>query len=248
MTKITLLSIFLFFYLTELKAQTLCEKEEFTTIANIPIYDWADSKSFYFFEAKMAIDADGSPRAYHPDNIGLDDLSYAGHEGNWWALATDNDEPNGNPIIQSENDPYPGYYVSMTALGDRRYGNQDPRRYVDAEKIPYFVLPPDLKQITGTELGDFAYIYNTKTQKGCYAIFADIGPDDKLGEGSIYLAKQLGINAHPKTGGQEKGIIYMIFPFSGNRQPRTLEEIESKGKKLMEDAKGFDFLKNCWTK
>mgnify|MGYP001081052351 FL=1 len=40
------------------------------------------------FESGMSIDADGSPKAYHPKNIGLDDLKYAGKNGKWWAVAT----------------------------------------------------------------------------------------------------------------------------------------------------------------
>jgi len=33
----------------------------------------------------MSIDADGAPNAYHPDNIGLDDLKNAGYPNtSWW--------------------------------------------------------------------------------------------------------------------------------------------------------------------
>ena len=243
------LFFFIYFHFTTVFAQINCEKEEFMEIGegeqSVNLYDWSESKSFFFFESKMSIDADGSPRAYHPQNKGLDELRYAGYTGNWWALATDNDQPSGNPIIQGENDPYPGYYVSMTSLGDRRYKNSDPRRYVDAEKIPYFVLPLQVAQQTGAKVGDLGYVYNKKNRKGAFAIFADVGGNDKIGEGSIYLANLLGINANPKTGGQENDVIYMVFPFSGNGQPRTIEEIGKIGKKLMDDAHGFDFIKFC---
>jgi hypothetical protein len=226
-------------------AQVDCGKEEFAEIAAIKIYDWAESKSFYFFETKMSIDADGSPRAYHPEDIGLDKLEYAGHSGNWWALATDNNQPDGEPIIQQAGDPYPGYYVSMTALTDRRYPDHDPRKYVDAEKIPYFVLPQALMQITGTQKGDFGYVYNRKTKRGTFAIFADVGGEDKLGEGSLYLARQLGINANPRVGGQSSGVVFMVFPFSGNKQPRTLTEIKTEVEKLMQKSEGYKFLTQC---
>jgi hypothetical protein len=33
----------------------------------------------FFYQSKMSIDADGAPNAYHPDNIGLDDLKNAGY-------------------------------------------------------------------------------------------------------------------------------------------------------------------------
>src|SRR6478672_2561316 len=41
------------------------------------------------YKAKMYIDADGSPRAYGPNNSGLDWTANAGYPGNWWALVCD---------------------------------------------------------------------------------------------------------------------------------------------------------------
>ncbi|NJL13533.1 MAG: hypothetical protein HC913_11360 [Microscillaceae bacterium] len=106
-------------------------------------------------------------------------------------------------------------------------------------------MPPSLKRTTGTELGDMAYVKNLRNGKACFAIFADVGPEGKLGEGSIYLAEQLGIPANPRRGGQENEVLYLIFPFSGNRQPRPLEEIESLGKKLMEHTNAYRLVKDC---
>ncbi len=231
-----------------------CEFETFYTFRhkngkNILLKEWAESKSFFFFEAGMAIDADGSPLAYHPDNSkALDDLKHAGQEGNWWALATDNGEKSGNPIVQTDKDPAPGYYVSMTSLNNPNFAIKSPLRYVDAEKIPYFVLNPNVMEKTGARAGDFGYVYNEKTNKRSFAIFADVGNNQKLGEGSIYLAKKLGINADARTGGQDDEVLYIIFPFSGNKRWRSLEEIESETKKRMDKAGAFDFLEKCWKK
>lgn len=245
-----LLGILILIYgFSDIKAQTAsCELEEFATIADISIWDWSESKSFYGFISKMAIDADGSPRAYHPEDKGIDDLRYAGSPGNWWALVTDNGDKDGNPILQGADDPYPGYYVSMTSLNDNRYPEDSPRRYVNSEKIPYFVLPPAMLSITGTELGDIAYIYNQKNGKGCFAVFADVGPYDKIGEGSMYLAEQLGISNNPRSGGQESEVVYLVFPFSGNRQPRSIEEINKIGEALMKKAGAYSFVNECLKK
>jgi hypothetical protein len=104
----------------------------------------------------------GAFRAYHPTNrLGLDTVVHAGHPGNWWALATDTGETNGHPVLQGKHDPAPGYYVSITSLYDATNLNErDPRRYVDAAKIPYVVLPPvGLKH---AKLGDFATVVNLK--------------------------------------------------------------------------------------
>ncbi len=250
MMKYSLCNMLLFFatiYSTQAQSSN-CTREEFAKVANVSVWDWSESKSFYGFVSKMAIDADGSPRAYHPQNKGLDNLAYAGSEGNWWALVTDNGQKDGNPLIQGKGDPYPGYYISTTSLNDRRYALENPRRYVDSEKIPYFVLPPEIIDITGTELGDIAYVYNQKTGKGCFAIFADTGPQNKIGEGSMYLAAQLGIPNDPRSGGQDEGILYLVFPFSGNRQPRSIEEINKIGANLMEKAGAFAFVEACLKK
>lgn len=82
--------------------------QRLTTIGKTKV--WIDQfKTATWFKSGMSIDADGSPKAYHPKNIGLDDLKHAGNKGHWWALAT----KNGKPVVQKS-----GYYVSTTSLQD----------------------------------------------------------------------------------------------------------------------------------
>ena len=185
----------------------------------------------FFYESGMTIDADGAPNAYHPDNSGLDDLANAGSPGRWEGLAKDAD---GNPIIQGENDPFPGYYVSATALADHSKASSDPARYVDASKIPFLVLPGGMARQLGAHVGDFAVIFNQRNGKFSYAIFGDVGPFDRIGEGSMALAENLGVRSDARNGGTRRGVLYLVFPGSGNGRPRTLEEINAEGEKLME--------------
>jgi hypothetical protein len=173
------------------------------------------------FGSGMSIDADGSPRAYHPKNTGLDDLKHAGKNGRWWALAT----KKGKPVLQKS-----GYYVSTTSLQDFRYNPWDQRRYVNAEKIPYIVLPPKVKQQGNISLGDIAVVYNTHNGRWAYAIYADTGANTRIGEGSIALARLLGINANARTGGIANGVVYLVFGGSGNGKPRTASTIRWLGK------------------
>ena len=56
------------------------------------------------------------PNAYNSKNTGLDDVRNSGGPGNWYGLVTDD---NGNPVVQAEGDPFPGFYVSRTSLCDR---------------------------------------------------------------------------------------------------------------------------------
>ena len=199
----------------------------------------APGSQAFFFVSGMTIDADGAPNAYHPDNIGLDDLANAGAPGHWEGIITDR---TGEPLIQGPDDPFPGYYVSCTSLTDRTKGRSDPARYVDASKIPYIVLPRDVAVQGAAQLGDFAVVVNLRNGKSSYAIFADVGT---MGEGSIALANNLGIWSDARQGGRRGGILYLVFPGSGNRQPRTIDEITSETGKLLQDWGGAEKLISC---
>jgi hypothetical protein len=204
----------------------------------VPIWQLPDSQAFFFISG-MTIDADGAPNAYGPDDTGLDNLENAGVPTHWDGIVTDED---GNPLIQGESDPFPGYYVSCTSLSDRRKKFTDPTRYVDAAKIPYVVLPNDLADHGGARLGDFAVVMNLRNGKSSYAIYADIGT---TGEGSIALADNLGIWSDARRGGQSDGILYLVFPGSGNLQPRAIYEIQSEAEKLLQDWGGIEKLASC---
>lgn len=240
--KKNILLVSLFLFLGKIYAQN-CHKKLITVINNVKVWQLVNSSQCYFFKSKMAIDADGSPRAYHPKNIGLDDLRHAGSKGHWWGIATNK---NGKPFVQTAKDPYPGYYVSTTSLCDARYPEHDPRKYVNSEKIPYIALPPELVKLSNTKLGDVGYVYNTKTQKGSFVIFADTGPKGKIGEGSIYLAKKLGINDSPRIGGQTSGVIYFVFLNSKVNGIYSKENIEKKAKGYFQKLNINWVLKNCF--
>ncbi|NEU77913.1 glycoside hydrolase family 75 protein [Nostoc sp. UIC 10630] len=214
-------------------------------IGDIPIQQ-ADGESAIFYEAGMSINADGAPNAYHPADTGIDFLANAGNPGNWWAIVVNKD---GNPFIQGSTDPYPGYYISTTALSDSGFVKQDPRRYVDSTKIPYIVLPgnSDFKKLTGIKLGDFAVVYNTNNGKLAFAIYADIGPKNQIGEGSIALSQALGNDPLVRSRvrqGIPKGLVYVVFPGSGNEQPRIISEIEAETKRLFEIWGGIERIKS----
>jgi hypothetical protein len=190
---------------------------------------WSCSSSevqVFINQSGFAVDADGAYHAYHPNNrLGLDSIEDAGHPGDWWALATDTGKPNGRPVIQGKDDPAPGYYVSMTSLYDSSIADEhNPRRFVDAASVPYVVLPPE--GFKHAKLGDFATVVNLQNGKVAGGIVADeSAPGLPMGEGSMALAKMLGIDSNPRTGGIERGVAYVIYPGSGNSEPRSPDEI-----------------------
>jgi hypothetical protein len=231
------------------KAESDCTKERQLKVGNVTVWSLRVHTPF-FFKAGMAIDVDGAPNAYHPRDTGLDDLKHAGFPpkpgSKPWGIVTDNQ---GKPVIQGTGDPFPGFFVSATSLGDKTRPLTDPRRYVDSTQIPYIALPLALANKLGAKLGDFAAVINLKNRKLSYAIFADIGPAGKLGEGSIALAQALGHD--PFVGGKIRrgmtgDVIYVVFPGSGNGNPRPIGEIESEGASLLQRWGGLKRIGACF--
>jgi hypothetical protein len=160
---------------------------------------------------KMDIDADGSPNAYTPQDTGLDALRNAkDKEGNWCGIAVDSST--GHPYRQEEDGvgPATGNFISTTALQNSQFPINDTRRYVDSETIPFIVLPGHCPHAPC--LGAKALVVNLRNGKHAEAIYADIGPRNSIGEGSIALARLLGINDDARTGGQSSDVLYIVYP------------------------------------
>src|SRR6266849_1911683 len=196
------------------------------------------------FGAGMEIDADGAPNAYGPRDTGLDYTANAKNGDAWAGVATD---ANGNPVTQNAG-PYKGYYVSTTSLQLRGGDPSSPNTYVDATQIPYIALPPEFVKRFEIVLGDLAVVVNQGNGKSAYAIYADVGPHGKIGEGSVALANALAFErVNPRHGGVAKGIRFLVFPKSGLGQGklRTLEEIKTSGELLFHAWGGPQRMASC---
>lgn len=164
----------------------------------------------------LECDTDGCPFSYSPAHSelpALDDLRNAGSVNNWFGLATN---AYGIPFIQGPKDPNPGYYISVTSLVDHARKVNDPLRYVDASKVPYIAIPPEIvhAQIYLGYIGIAMY-----GDKFSPFIIADIGPRKKIGEGSFALHKVLGVDpqrAKPKhlLVGIDSGVKTLVFKAS----------------------------------
>ena len=199
---------------------------------NITAFKTRDGRAVYC-KTGMNIDADGAYRAYKIRNLGLDyddnGKNPCAPTGNWIGVVTDG---SGRPIPQQAQHPAPGYLISTTSLEDQTRAVTDPLRYVDSESVPYVVLPGG--HLDRASLGDYAMVVNTETRKVVYAIAADAGPKNKIGEASIAVARALlgEAGANPRHGGTERPIIrYIVFPNSKDhifpasdpREPTILE-------------------------
>lgn len=171
-----------------------------------------ENGSVDFGPVGMTVDADGSPRCYGPEGTKpLDYLANAGHPGNWWGVATD---ASGEPVVQKEGDPCPGYYVSTTSYQRPQFAKHDPLRYLDSETARFIVVPAPLRKMIGpVVLGCRGTVKNTVTGKMCECVLGDFGPSTHLGEASMAVAKFFDLNCGPKTGGtEERHFIYTIYP------------------------------------
>ena len=226
-------------------AQKSCAGSESVTV-HLKSWDFPVQRvrNAVLFRAGMQIDADGAPNAYGPRGKGLDSLANAKRGDRFVGVITSRD---GTPIVQKRG-VYKGFYVSPTSLYAAGGRESSPRTYVDARKIPYIALPRGLAEQFGVKLGDLAVVINQKNGRTAFAIYADSGPADKIGEGSIALANALGVNSDPRHGGiQEEEIAYLLFPQSGLGQGklRTARDIRHSAGKLFRQWGGRGRLKAC---
>lgn len=241
-----------------------CPFEDWRTFKNTELRRTGDQKAYFWITSRTAIDADGAPKAYHPDDVdkpcgatgaGLDCPANAGYPNtSWWPTVLAKDPVNAGKAFIQPSGPAKGFYVSKTALQDSGNGNErDTLRYVDAATIPYVVFPKPFYKLAGTgKLGDLGIAYHLQTQKKTAFIVADIGPDEPLGEASIALFQALGgNNPNPRTGsGVATGmVLYLVFPRSVDQRaqkwPMTQPEIDQSVGTLLDTIGGFSTIQNC---
>lgn len=172
-------------------------------IGDEPVYIGEDEHLSWTGE--FTVDGDGHPQCYGPSEAGIEPLDYignAGYPGNWWGIATDNQEYYGEPIIQNEKNPAPGYYVSTTAYVISGYYWYDPRHYLHSGEVLFMVIPGNVrKAVVGICKGCKGKVTDKKTKKSVECVVGDVGPTDHMGEGSMALAEFFGLDSSPKSGG-----------------------------------------------
>jgi hypothetical protein len=211
-------------------------------LTDVPVYKLAD-RDGYFFRANMAIDVDGSPRAYCPGNrnpTALDTLDDADSEGS------------STTYVQGEQrhgrlgvGPSAGFYVSGTALRLDQPWRCD--SFVDAEQIPYLVFPPNFKEV---RVGDLAVVVNLLNNKWTHAIFADTNAH--VGEASIKTARNLGReDLSARNGDDDNNYVYLIFPGTRFEPLQTAphwpdEIIQANATTLFEKWGGIEQIKKLF--
>lgn len=151
---------------------------------------------------------------------------------------------------------YKGYFGSLTALkndltGDK--GECEISNQVNPMTVPALVLlgGKNVVKNFGAKVGDLLVAYNPDTQITTSAIIGDTGPEDNLGEGSVYLNMKLLNKTVPPTNKVEtfklsienSKILVAIIPGSGlfeikGNKPYTAENIDKRAKDWQTQA-GF---------
>jgi hypothetical protein len=139
---------------------------------------WLDENSDVVTDAELLVRLEGGEK--------ID--GYHFQKADWYGLVCD---AAGEPVIQTASDPCPGCYVSPTALQSVLYPVNDPRRYVNADEIPYISVPPEILAL-GVRKGDLAIARLGTKRAG--AVVGDVGPRGKIGEGSLALHRALGFD------------------------------------------------------
>lgn len=229
-----------------------CEATKWFEYRGIKLWKFSNSNAYFYITSNMAIDADGAPNAYHPEDKGIDALSNAGFpNGGWKSILVSDPTNNSTPYIQP-NGEYAGYFVSMTTLQDKTLPKTDIHRYIDSRNIPYMVFPGKFYSTKGTgTFGDLAISRNLSNNKETPVIVADAGPTNaELGEVSIRLAENLGgNNVNPRNGaGMPQGkFVYAVFPKSKAEPawPLSADQMTNRTNELLAELGGWEKILAC---
>lgn len=174
-----------------------------------------------YFTADADIDADcangqnGKPVAYRADDMGTEQLANGGMRIDGGRAVCANPWARDIVILGADNEPKVfagGVIASTTWYRHPGKAADDPNAYVDAESVPYIVVPPLVVQRTvGVVRGSKARV--TWNGKCVDCVVADKGPSNKFGELSIAAARALGIDPSPRNGGhQSTDVFYELWP------------------------------------
>lgn len=160
----------------------------------------------------------------------------------------------GEPRVQGTGDPLPGTgYISATSVVIPGAPDATQRRYVDATRIPYVVLPAAFRKTWAVKSGGLAIVYRPKTGKYAYAVFAD---DGDLGEASVRLHQDLGSDPMQVSDGVQRAkariedpVLTVVFPARVSAPRADAEawvaDIRKQGEQALATFGGTAMLAAC---
>jgi hypothetical protein len=183
------------------------------------IHEDPDGRVHYVAGAAICADGangqHGAPPAYRADDSGSDLLANGGMKLVDGKVTCAHDWSRNVVVLGPDNQPRVfggGMIASMTWYRIPGKQRDDPAAYVDAETVPYIVVPPMVVRKTyGVVRG--AKARATWNGRSVDCVVAELGPHDRIGEMSIAAARELGIPANPRHGGLERAeVLYELWP------------------------------------
>ena len=210
-------------------------------------------------QAEMDVDADGSDSDRLPATDGAS-ANFKPFTSYHWKKTTSSP----NPFLPAAEEKLRRYETEFAQKGltmernrDLRIGIQRMKTEVDSLKRfsyliastdPYIVLPGIFARAKDTgRVGDYAVVI--AGDRILPAIVGDVGPDDKVGEASLRIAKEINALATPNNRPvSDLKVTYLIFPDTADKPfgPPDLEKIRARCEKLVEEMGGTTVALHRW--
>ncbi|MFM0058543.1 glycoside hydrolase family 75 protein [Paraburkholderia phytofirmans] len=167
------------------------------------------------------------------------------------------DPATGQPLIQRQGDPLPGQaYLTTTTVSIPGVSGNVQRKWIDANLIPYVVLPSKFVSHYHVKPGALALVYRPKTDSLAFAVYGDGG---NFGEGSVKLHRALSNDPMSVSGGVRRAkrkipdkVEVVVFPsdvprISGDAAAWN-QAIQEEGNNVVSRLGGTAAMKACLKK
>jgi hypothetical protein len=209
-------------------------------------------------QADMDVDADGSDSDRMPVGSGAP-TNFKPFTSYKWNKKTPAPNPY-LPLLEERLKRYEDESVLATTSADRkrdlRVGIPRTREEISTLKKfsfligttdPYIVIPSSFSRGGGAKVGDHAVvIFGEKLYP---ALVGDIGPNDKTGEASLRIAKEINTQSTPYSRPvSDLKVTYLIFPGTADTPfgPPDLDKIQARCQALVDEIGGASVPLHHW--
>lgn len=209
-------------------------------------------------QADMDVDADGSDSDRMPVGTGAP-TNFKPFTSYKWNKKTPAPNPY-LPLLEERLKRYEDESVLATTLADRkrdlRVGIARTREEISTLKKfsfligatdPYIVIPSSFARGGGAKVGDYAVVIFGGALYP--ALVGDIGPNDKTGEASLRIAKEINAQSTPYSRPvSDLKVTYLIFPSSADTPfgPPDLDKIQARCQTLVDEIGGASAPLHHW--
>ena len=209
-------------------------------------------------QADMDVDADGSDSDRMPAGSGAP-TNFKPFTSYKWGKKTPAPNPY-LPLIEERLKRYEDESVLATTTAERKHdlraGISRSREEISTLKKfsfligttdPYIVIPSSFAHGGGAKVGDYAVVIFGDALYP--ALVGDIGPNDKTGEASLRIAKEINTQSTPYSRPvSDLKVTYLIFPGTADTPfgPPDLDKIQARCQALVDEIGGASVPLHHW--